>query len=153
MSNNLVADALQEVLQASYAVFLMTHNYHWNVEGPQFASLHALLEEHYTEYFEAVDTIAERIRTLDSYALKTGYGDIAKSLADIHQPLESDKNGEAKSKMMLSALIKLNETLIESCKKAKEAAVKADDDESEDLMIQRIDIHQKNNWMYKSTLA
>lgn len=145
-----VASALQELLKDTYAVFLLTHNYHWNVEGPKFVSLHTLFEQQYTELFAAIDEIAERIRALDAYALPNHYDDILKSIAKLNNP--SGKSRDAVADIMIGNLIALNEQVVTSAQAAKSIADDVDDEESEDIAIARIQIHQKTLWMLKSII-
>ena len=147
MTGNSVAAALNDVLRETYKLYLTANHHHWNVEGPQFVSLHTLFEEQYTEMAEAIDEIAERIRTLGEYALPfDGQGDI---VADVKAPL-GEKDGNARAKKMVEQLIALNESVVKSLEIAKDAAADADDNESEDLTIGRITVHQKALWMLKS---
>lgn len=143
-----VAQALQSMLRDTYAAFLTTHNYHWNVEGVRFVSLHTLFETQYTELFAAIDTIAERIRALGAYALPGRYDDIAKLMNNLPDPLS--RAGAAEQ--MIENLIVLNEQVISSAQHAKRAAEKASDDETGDLMVERIQAHQKAGWMLRSLL-
>lgn len=145
-----VAQSVQKVLVDTYGLFLATHNYHWNVEGPHFSSLHLMFEEQYTELFAAIDEIAERIRALGEYALPFEGAEIAALLKEISNPLLQAQGGEARAQLMIKNLITLNETVVESAQKAKSAAQDANDDESEDMMIARIQVHQKTLWMLKS---
>lgn len=147
-----VADALQNVLKDTYALFLLKHNYHWNVEGPKFISLHGLFEQQYTELFAAIDEIAERIRALDAYALPNHYSDILENVAKLSNPILKIKNKDAAANQMIHNLIKLHEAVVKSAQIAKELADDIDDEESEDIAIARIQIHQKAIWMLKSII-
>jgi len=149
-SNNPVATALQEVLRAKYSLFLQKHNYHWNIEGARFHSLHIMFEEQYNELFKAIDVVAEHIRALGEYALPFEDETILKYMTDLKNPLKEEDSAEKRSYMMVDNLIKLNNTVIDTCQKAKEAAVKAEDDETEDLMIERITHHKEVIWMLTS---
>ncbi len=147
------AQKLQVLLQDTYAVFLVTHNYHWNVEGPNFIGLHTLFEQQYTEHFAAVDEIAERIRALSAYSLEGDYGTVARKIAAVKNPLaEKAKNKENTARHMIENLIVLNEQVVKSAQEAKRAAEKAGDDESVDIAVGRITVHQKSLWMLKSLL-
>ncbi len=149
-SNNPVVEALQEVLRAKYSLFLQKHNYHWNVEGPRFHSLHVMFEEQYTELFKAIDVVAEHIRALDAYALPFEDEKILKYMSDLKNPLSEKDDADARAHLMVNNLIKLNQQVIDCAQSAKEAAVKAEDDETEDLMIERITHHKEVIWMLKS---
>lgn len=150
LSSNPVAQALQEVLKETYSVFLLTHNYHWNVEGPQFVSLHALFEQQYTELFQAIDVIAERIRALGDYALPHYYEEILSGLQQVRNPVGREKDKTAVSERMIHNLIEVNNRVVEAAQAAKQAAARAGDDESQDLAIERISVHQKTLWMLNS---
>lgn len=144
-NENAVAQGLAEVLADSYTLLIKTHNYHWNVEGPQFKSLHELFEEQYTDIFAAVDTIAERIRAL---------GEKAPGSHAEFQELSALKDGDSgkDAKAMVEELISDNETLIGRAHKVSETAADAGDKPTEDLLIERIAQHQEAVWMMRSTL-
>lgn len=144
-----VAAALQGVLTDTYALYLATHNYHWNVEGPSFVGLHTLFEQQYTELFAAIDEIAERIRALDTYALPKQYDEVVKVLSTLPNPLTA-KGDHARA--MIENLMTLNAKVVTSAQTAKRAAEKAGDDESVDVAVGRITVHQKANWMLRSLL-
>jgi len=149
-SNNPVVQGLQNTLRASYSLFLMSHNYHWNIEGENFVPLHALFEEQYNELFAAIDEIAEHIRALDDYALPFQDERIMKEMLALNNPLTSEEKSDKRALMMVENLILLTDKVIQACQETKRIAVEAEDDETEDLMINRIQVHQKNNWMLKS---
>lgn len=151
-SNHPVASALQPLLKESLALYLVTHHYHWNVEGPHFISLHTLFEQQYQELFAANDEIAERIRALDSYALPEGYEAITDKLKYISDPLNKDSDKSAVARRMIENLVTLNKDAVKAAQAAKQAAQKANDDESEDLCIARIQAHDKAIWMLSSLL-
>jgi starvation-inducible DNA-binding protein len=149
-----VIDNLQENLNKTFSLFLLTYNYHWNVEGQSFVSLHELFEKQYTELFSAVDTIAEHIRSLENYAMPDHYSDIFRKIADYSNPLvkAGSQNASVTSSKMIKNLIDLNEEVIASAQSTKEAADEVKDDETVDLMVDRIRVHQKAAWMLKSCL-
>lgn len=149
---NPVAAALQTVLKDTYALYLATHNYHWNVEGHNFIGLHTLFETQYTELFNAVDVIAERIRALDVYALPNHYEDVLEALQNLSNPLNKDTAKGDVADRMIRNLLALSDAVIASAQAAKKAAEKAGDDESEDLMVERIQVHQKSSWMLRSII-
>lgn len=147
MSNsNEVVDALRQVVADSYALLGQTHLCHWNVRGPGFFALHAAFEVQYSELFVAVDEVAERIRALGSLA-PGGLANLAKlsGMVEIAEDVSADE--------MVAHLANANEKVIESLKKAREAASSAGDDETEDLMIARTQVHEKAVWMLKAYLA
>ena len=138
-------DALRLIVADTYALIGQTHLCHWNVRGPSFFSLHQAFEEQYTELFQAVDEIAERIRALGSLA-PGGLSKLAK-MANIQ---EIDEDTSAKD--MVESLIKANEKLLKDLKAARDCAAEKEDSETEDLMIARIQVHEKTVWMLKSYL-
>jgi starvation-inducible DNA-binding protein len=140
-----VVDALRQVLADSYALMGQTHICHWNVEGPNFFALHIAFEGQYTELFTAVDEIAERIRALDAYA-PGGLGNLAK-LAGTKEIAE-----KASSSDMVKHLATLHAKLIKDAIAARDIAADSNDKETEDMMIARIEVHQKTVWMLKAHL-
>ena len=144
--NDKVIDALRQVVADSYALIGQTHICHWNVRGPSFFSLHAAFEQQYTELFTAVDEIAERIRAKGALA-PGGLSNLA-AMAGIDEISE-----DASAQQMVEHLVKANEKLLEDLRKARDLAGDAEDSESEDLMIARIQVHEKTVWMLKSYLG
>ncbi len=140
-----VVDALEELLADSYTLYLKTHNYHWNVTGPMFTTLHTLFETQYTELALAVDVIAERIRSLGRPApgSYTQFIQRATVKEDATVPSATD---------MIRNLVADYETVVASARKLVRAAEKAGDDASVDLGVQRIDVHEKGAWMLRSHL-
>jgi starvation-inducible DNA-binding protein len=141
-----VITALRQVVADSYAIIGQTHICHWNVRGPNFFSLHTAFEEQYTELFEAVDEIAERVRALGALA-PGGLGNLAK-MAGITEVAEDTTATE-----MVEHLIAANKTLVADLVKARDAAAEFADNETEDLMIARIQVHEKTIWMLESFLG
>jgi starvation-inducible DNA-binding protein len=141
-----VVEALRQVVADSYALLGQTHLCHWNVRGPGFFALHTAFEQQYTELFTAIDEIAERVRALGSLA-PGGLGNLAK-LSGMEE-IGEDTAAEA----MVSHLAAANKKVIESLRKAREAAAEAGDDETEDLMIARTQVHEKTVWMLQAYLA
>lgn len=141
-----VARELSKVLADSYALYLKTHGYHWNVRGPEFFSLHNLLEEQYREVWAALDEIAERIRAL---------GELAPQSGSAFANLTSIKDGdpEKESSEMLKELIKDHGVVIATARAALEAADDAGDEASVDLMTVRLAAHEKAAWMLRSSLG
>jgi len=140
-----VVNGLRQVVADSYAVLAQTHICHWNVRGPSFFSLHTAFELQYTELFTAIDAIAERIRALGSLA-PGGLGNLA-SMARMVE-IEEDVSAEA----MVKHLLEGNQALVNNLVKTRNAAGEAGDNQTEDLMIARIQIHEKTIWMLKSFL-
>jgi len=145
-TSSAVVDALRQVVADSYALLGQTHLCHWNVRGPGFFALHTAFEEQYTELFTAIDEIAERVRALGALA-PGGLGNLAK-LSGM-QEIEEDTGADAMVKHLAAA----NEKVIASLQAAREAAAEAGDDETEDLMIARTQVHEKTVWMLKAYLA
>ncbi len=145
-NNTAVVDSLRKVVADSYALLGQTHLCHWNVRGPGFFALHVAFEEQYTELFTAIDEIAERIRALGSLA-PGGLEKLAK-LSGMTEIAE-DTSAEA----MVKHLAEANEQVINSLQQARKAAAEDGDDETEDLMIARTQVHQKTVWMLKSYLG
>lgn len=145
-SSKAVIDSLSRVLADSYTLYIKTHGHHWNVEGPNFPALHAMFEDQYTELADAVDQIAERIRALGAKA-PAGYAAFA-ALTEIPESgTDIDADG------MVADLLQGHEAVAESSKAALEAAEKAGDEVSVDIMVQRMTVHDKTAWMLRSTLA
>jgi starvation-inducible DNA-binding protein len=137
---------LRVVVADSYALLGQTHICHWNVRGPNFFALHLAFEEQYTELFTAIDEIAERIRALGSLAP----GGL-KNLAELAGTKEIEEDASAEK--MVKHLSKLNLRLVDDLKAARDAAAAAGDSQTEDLMIARIQVHEKTIWMLDSYLA
>jgi len=143
---NGVAQELTKVLADSYAVYLKTHGYHWNVRGPEFFSYHNLLEQQYREVWAALDDIAERIRALGELAPQ-GYATFA-NLTSI-----KDGDPEKDAAEMLKELMRDHETVIGTARAALDVADEAGDEASVDLMTQRLAAHEKAAWMLRSSLG
>lgn len=142
---NSIAEVLRPVVADTYALMAQTHLCHWNVEGPSFFALHDAFEKQYTELFTAADDIAERIRALGDYSP----GGLA-TLAEIANMNELPEKANAEK--MAASLIENHTKLIKDAAKAREVAAEAEDKETEDLMITRIQVHEKTVWMLKSFL-
>lgn len=140
-----VSEQLSHLLADSYTLYLMTHNFHWNVTGPLFNTLHLMFMNQYTEQWEALDQIAERIRALGHYAPGT-YAEYVK-LASIKEPTSVPSAEE-----MIQMLVKGNEAVAKTARAAFEHADQANDQPTIDLLTQRMDIHEKNAWMLRSLL-
>lgn len=140
------ADGLARVLADTYTLYLKTHGFHWNVEGPLFPMLHAMFEEQYTELAGAVDQIAERIRALRQPA-PAGYAAFAK-LASVREA-----SGRESATDMIRALAKDQETIAATARDAFAIAEAANDEATADLMVQRLHVHEKAAWMLRAMLA
>lgn len=136
---------LSKLLADSYTLYLKTHNYHWNVTGPMFQTLHLMFETQYTELADAVDVIAERIRSLGERA-PGSYIEFSK-LTEIKE----DTNPPG-AREMISNLVISHETLIRSARSLFPKVEEAGDEASADLLTQRIQIHEKTAWMLRSLL-
>lgn len=140
-----IAAAASKLLASSYTLYLKTHNFHWNVKGPMFTTLHTLFETQYTELALAVDEIAERIRALGHVAPGT-YAQFA-SLSEV-----SEADGVPSATEMIEILT-ADQEIVASCARGLiRVASEADDNASEDLAIRRIDVHEKAAWMLRSHL-
>ena len=144
--NNSIIEALRLVVADCYATIGQTHICHWNVRGPSFFALHAAFEAQYTELFAATDEIAERIRALGA----TAPGGLAK-LAQIADTLEISEDATAEE--MVRHLVSMNEKLVGDLVKTRDAAAAGADSQTEDLMIARIQQHEKTIWMLRSHLG
>ncbi len=140
-----VAEKLSRLLADSYTLYLKTHNYHWNVTGPMFQTLHLLFETHYTELATAVDDIAERIRALGERA-PGSYRDFAK-LATV-----KDAEGVPKAEEMIRELAADHETVSRSLMNVFEEATKCGDEATISLVTARLEVHQKAAWMLRAHL-
>jgi starvation-inducible DNA-binding protein len=142
-----VAGGLSRFLADSYTLYLKTHNFHWNVTGPMFNSLHLMFMDQYNEQWMALDQIAERIRAL-GFNAPGSYAEFAK-LSSIREQAGADA---PEWKDMVRQLVEGNEAVCRTARKVLATADKAGDDPSVDLMTQRLNIHEKNAWMLRSLL-
>lgn len=140
-----VTEALGCLLADSYTLYLKTHNYHWNVTGPMFNTLHTLFEQQYTELALAVDEIAERIRALGAPA--PGSYAAFRRLTSIEE-----EEGSPAAMEMIETLAADQGKVVESAQRALEAAQKSGDEASTDLAVTRISVHEKAAWMLRSHL-
>lgn len=140
-----IAQGLSAFLADSYTLYLMTHNFHWNVTGPQFTSLHQLFMTQYTEQWTALDQIAERIRAL-GHAAPATYTEFHK-LASI-----KEVNGVPKAEEMVRHLVMAQEATARTARNLYPLVDKANDQPTADLLTQRIEIHEKTAWMLRSIL-
>ncbi|MEO7107173.1 MAG: Dps family protein [Rhodoferax sp.] len=140
-----IVKGLSALLADSYTLYLMTHNFHWNVKGPQFNSLHLMFMGQYTEQWNALDIIAERIRALGFPAPGT-YKEFVK-LATIQEV-----EGVPKSDDMIRHLVAAQEATARTARKLFPVVDAANDQPTADVLTQRIDIHEKTAWMLRSLL-
>ena len=143
-----IVAGLSGLLADSYTLYLMTHNFHWNVKGPQFNSLHVMFMGQYTEQWNALDLIAERIRAL-GFNAPGSYAQFVK-LASIKE--ESGDGAMPDWQEMVRQLVAGNEAVCRTGRKVLEIADDADDDPTEDLLTQRLQTHEKYAWMLRSLL-
>ncbi len=141
-----IATGLSRLLADSYTLYLKTHNYHWNVTGPQFSSLHTMFEQQYTELAIAIDEIAERIRSLGVRA-PGSYAEFAKLTA------VKEATGNETATDMIRELVTGQETIVRTARQAFPAADEANDEPTADLLTQRMQSHEKNAWMLRSMLG
>jgi starvation-inducible DNA-binding protein len=144
-SHEATAKALAALLADTYTLYLKTHNYHWNVTGPMFTTLHTMFETQYTEYALAVDEIAERLRALGAYA--PGSFTAFAQLATVRE-----ETGHPDAVAMLRTLVADQEALVASARAVFVAADAAKDQASADLAVRRTQVHEKNAWMLRSHL-
>lgn|SRR5680860_198974 len=140
-----IAEGLARVLADSYTLYLKTHNFHWNVKGPMFTTLHTLFEQEYTDLALAVDEIAERIRAL-GYSAPGSYQQFA-ALTTIEEETRVPQAEE-----MIRQLVVGQESVIATMRKIFPVADEAGDEATADLLTQRMRIHEKNAWMLRSHL-
>lgn len=140
-----IAQGLSRMLADTYLLYLKTHNFHWNVEGPMFQTLHLMFMEQYTEAWNAIDLIAERIRALGHYAPGT-----YKEYLTLARIKETD--GVPRAEKMVRLLIDAQESVVRTAREVLPLAEEANDQPTLDLLTQRMDIHEKNAWMLRSLL-
>ena len=140
-----IVSGLSKLLADSYTLYLMTHNFHWNVTGPQFNSLHNMFMDQYTEQWNALDTLAERIRALGFPAPGT-YKQFAKLTAI------KEVEGVPKAQEMVSLLVNAHETVAKTARGIFPIVNEVNDQPSADLVTQRLEVHEKTAWMLRSIL-
>jgi starvation-inducible DNA-binding protein len=140
-----IAQGLSHVLADTYTLYLKTHNFHWNVEGPMFNTLHLMFMEQYTELWNALDAVAERIRSLGYPA--PGTGREYSKLASIEET-----EGVPEAMEMVRLLVTGHEAVARTAREAFPAAEKAGDESTCDLLTQRLQVHEKTAWMLRSLL-
>ena len=140
-----IVAGLSALLADSYTLYLMTHNFHWNVTGPQFNSLHQMFMGQYTEQWNALDIIAERIRALGHPAPGT-FAEFAK-LTSV-----KEVSGVPKANDMVRHLVDAQETTARTARKLFPVVEAANDQPTADLLTQRLEVHEKTAWMLRSLL-
>ena len=140
-----IAEGLSALLADSYTLYLMTHNFHWNVTGPQFNSLHAMFMGQYTEQWNAIDVIAERIRALGFPSPGT-YAEFAR-LTSIREP-----EGVPDANEMVRQLVVAQEATARTARNLFPVVNAARDQPTADMLTQRINVHEKTAWMLRSLL-
>ncbi len=140
-----IADGLSKMLADSFCLYLKTHNYHWNVRGPMFQTLHNMFMDQYTELWNALDEIAERIRSL-GYPAPGTMAEYLK-ISDVKETA-----GVPTAEEMIVDVIVASQIVTKTARKVLAQADKADDQPTADLMTQRLQIHEKNAWMLRSLL-
>ena len=140
-----IAEGLSKLLADSYTLYLKTHNFHWNVTGPMFTTLHTLFEQHYTELATAVDEIAERIRALGVAAPGSyrQFGEVSSI---------PEETGVPGAEEMIRQLVQGQEAVVRTARSIFPVVESANDEPSADLLTQRMQIHEKNAWMLRSLL-
>ena len=138
-----IAKGLARLLADTYTLYLKTHNYHWNVTGPMFQTLHLMFEQQYNELALAVDLIAERIRALGVAAPGT-YREFA-ALSSI-----KESKGVPRAEQMIRDLVAGQEAVVRTARAVFPLVEKANDEPSADLLTQRMQVHEKTAWMLRS---
>jgi starvation-inducible DNA-binding protein len=137
-----VVQELSSLLATTYTLYTKTQNYHWNVTGPMFTTLHTLFETQYTELATAIDEIAERMRARGAFA--PGSGTAFAKLSAV-----SEDNGRTSAKQMIAALVADQDKVSAVARRLIDAAEAVDDQASVDLGTRRLDVHEKNAWMLR----
>ena len=141
-----IAEGLSRLLADTYTLYLKTHNYHWNVTGPMFQTLHLMFEQQYTELALAVDLIAERIRALGFPAPAT-YAEFAR-LSSIEE-----EEGVPAAQVMIRKLVEGQEAVVRTARSVFPVVEGAGDQPTADLLTERMQVHEKTAWMLRSLLA
>jgi starvation-inducible DNA-binding protein len=141
-----IGEGLSRLLADTYTLYLKTHNFHWNVTGPLFNTLHLMFEEQYTELATAVDEIAERIRAL-GFPAPGSYVQFGE-LTHI-----SEETGVPTAEEMIRQLVQDQETVVRTARSVFPVVDKANDEPTADLLTQRMQVHEKTAWMLRSMLG
>lgn len=140
-----ISKGLSRLLADTYTLYLKTHNFHWNVTGPMFQTLHSMFEGQYTELSDAVDLIAERIRALGFPAPGT-YGEFAE-LSSI-----AEERGVPNAEKMIQLLVEGQEAVVRTARSILPIVDQVNDEPTADLLTQRMQVHEKTAWMLRSML-
>ena len=140
-----IAEGLARVLADTYTLYLKTHNFHWNVTGPMFNTLHLMFEQQYNELWTATDEIAERIRAL-GHPAPGSYSQFA-NLSTV-----KEETGVPKAEDMIRQLVEGHEAVARTARSIFPTAEEASDEPTADLLTQRLQIHEKTAWMLRSLL-
>jgi starvation-inducible DNA-binding protein len=138
------ANAVSRLMADTYTLYLKTHGYHWNVEGPHFQQLHIQFMEQYTEMWTAVDELAERVRALGHYA-PSSYAEMA-ALSSL-----TEETGRPDWKTMVTTLAKGHEQVAKTAREVLRIAEEAGDDATADIVAPRVTLHEKTAWMLRAT--
>jgi len=141
-----IAEGLSRLLADSYTLYLTTHNFHWNVTGPMFNTLHAMFMQQYTDLWTSIDDIAERIRALGHFS-PGSYAAFGKLASVPDAPSEPPKAME-----MVRILVKGHEAVARTARELLPTVDKAGDEPTMDLLTQRLEFHEKTAWMLRSML-
>ncbi|MFW2382023.1 MAG: Dps family protein [Acidimicrobiales bacterium] len=141
-----IADGLSRVLADTYTLYLKTHNYHWNVTGPMFNTLHLMFETQYNELWMAVDLLAERIRSLGEFSPGS-----YKEFADLTSI--EDAKGVPSAEEMIADLVAGHEACARTARSVFPVADQGNDESTADLLTQRLQVHEKTAWMLRSMIA
>jgi starvation-inducible DNA-binding protein len=141
-----IAEGLSHLLADTYTLYLKTHNFHWNVTGPMFNTLHLMFEQQYTELALAVDLVAERIRAL-GFPAPGSYSAYAK-LSTV-----KEANGVPEAEEMIRILAKDQEAVARTARNVFPLAEKANDQPTADLITQRLQVHEKTAWMLRAMVS
>lgn len=142
----LVCQGLSKLLSDSYLLYLKTQNYHWNVTGPQFQTLHMSFEDQYKDLAEAVDVIAERIRALGEFA--PGSFTTFSKLTSI-----KEETGTPTAEEMIQNLVQGHEAVVTTARETMSLTDKCEDDVTADLLVERMNVHEKTAWMLRSMIS
>jgi len=140
-----IAESLSRVLADSYLLYLKTHNFHWNVTGPMFQTLHTMFQEQYTELWKALDLVAERIRAVGHYAPGT-----YKRYTDLSSIQE--ESGVPEAQEMIRQLVQGHEAVARTAREAFRVADDVNDQPTAGMLANRMEVHEKNAWMLRSFL-
>ena len=140
-----IVEGISRLLADSYSLYLKTHNFHWNVTGPMFQTLHLMFETQYNELALAVDLIAERIRSLGEFApgSYSRYGELSSI---------EEENGVPSAEEMVAQLLADHETIIRSIRSIFPITERSNDESTADLLTQRMQVHEKTAWMLRSLI-